>query len=55
MSNRLKEIHQLLHQAVDWCCWFDESPGPEREREAIGKLRRIFVRLLLISVWRRVL
>jgi hypothetical protein len=46
---RLKKVHLLLHRAVDGVLWAEEEP--EREREAIRRIRKVALRLLLLT-WR---
>lgn len=49
MSERFRQIHSLLHRAVDWVLWSEEEIG--REAEAVRKLRAIVFRLLRLT-WR---
>jgi hypothetical protein len=47
MSPRLKRIQSLLHRAVDWVIWSEEEP--ERDVEAIRRLRRIAIQLCALT------
>jgi hypothetical protein len=49
MSERLKQVHALLHRAVDWVLWSEEEAT--REAEAIRRLRTIALQLLRLT-WR---